>query len=137
MARLVSDEAWATLTVWMEARGEPQEGRVAVAEVIRNRTQRKYQSDGTVASTCLRPLQFSSWNTLDPNRIRAAQIDDADAVVALCRAAWQTAEAGSQTVPAAVLYYNPEGVSHEPPWVAQCHLVKVIGRHHFYATGVR
>ena len=30
------------LCVWEEARGEPQDGRVAVAEVILNRTRRRY-----------------------------------------------------------------------------------------------
>lgn len=46
------------LTVWGEARGEPVDGQVAVAWVIKNRAARRRQ---TVQKVCLAPWQFSCW----------------------------------------------------------------------------
>jgi N-acetylmuramoyl-L-alanine amidase len=137
MVRLISDDTWAALTIWQEARGEPHEGRVAVAEVIRNRMARHYQSDGTVTGTVLRPYQFSGWNTTDPNRRLAAVLDDSDLVVLACREAWRSAVAGSTFAKGAVFYLNPETMATLPPWVDLCHEVAIIGKHHFYATGAR
>jgi len=128
--RLVSDDTWAILTVWQEARGEMQAGRVAVAEVIRNRTQRRYQSDGTVAGTVLHPLAFSGWNVHDPNRIPSALLDEGDPVVRQCIEAWTTARTGSDTVHGAVLYCNPALA--QPAWAAQAKRVAVIGNHEFF-----
>lgn len=55
------------LTLYGEARGEPIEGRIAVGCVIRNRVRARYRGDSYQA-VCLAPLQFSCWNTNDPNR---------------------------------------------------------------------
>jgi N-acetylmuramoyl-L-alanine amidase len=52
------------LTIIGEARGEPIEGQVAVANVIRNRLG-QYKSYPKV---CFAPKQFSCWNETDPNR---------------------------------------------------------------------
>lgn len=128
--RLVSDDTWAILTIWQEARGETQAGRVAVAEVIRNRTKQRYSSDGTVAGTVLAPLQFSGWNVHDPNRIPSALIDEGDPAVRGCIEAWTTAVTGSDTVHGAVLYFNPAVVT--PVWAATCKRVATVGNHEFY-----
>ena len=133
--RLVADDVWAVLTIWMEARGEPQEGRIAVAEVLRDRTRLRYQSDGTVPGTCLRALQFSCWNATDPNRILAAKLDDRDPLVPECFAAWREAIAGSNYAKQGLLYYNPAAVRIVPPWVGACHQVAAIGRHLFFRPG--
>lgn len=47
------------LTIYAEARGEPLEGKVAVAQVIANRAKLRGTS---MADECLRPKQFSCWN---------------------------------------------------------------------------
>jgi len=52
------------LTVYGEARGEPYEGQVAVAQVVRNRA---LANNTYPATECLRPYQFSCWNKNDPN----------------------------------------------------------------------
>lgn len=63
-------------TLWGEARGEPTEGQVAVAWVIRNRAERGrfagrlFGQEGAVAFVCLAPWQFSCWNEGDPNRTK-------------------------------------------------------------------
>lgn len=55
-------------TVWGEARGEPAEGRIAVAHVVLNRLRsRKWFGGRSVTEVCMRPWQFSCWNESDPN----------------------------------------------------------------------
>ncbi|WP_202949827.1 cell wall hydrolase [Reyranella massiliensis] len=69
-------------TLWGEARGEPTEGQVAVAWVIRNRAARGrfagrlFGQEGAVAFVCLQPWQFSCWNEGDPNRARLLALRD-------------------------------------------------------------
>lgn len=63
-------------TLWGEARGEPLDGQIAVAWVIRNRAQRPAFAGvlagraGAVMHCCLAPWQFSCWNDSDPNRAK-------------------------------------------------------------------
>lgn len=63
-------------TLWGEARGEPLDGQIAVAWVIRNRATRArfagrlVGSAGAPAHVCLAPWQFSCWNDNDPNRAK-------------------------------------------------------------------
>lgn len=59
-------DALGALTVLGEARGEPPEGKFAVANVICNRMRR---SGKTVSDTVLAHWQFSCWNYEDPNRL--------------------------------------------------------------------
>jgi spore germination cell wall hydrolase CwlJ-like protein len=130
--KLVSDDIWAVLTIWQEARGEQHSGRVAVGEVIRNRMKRNYTSDGTAAGTVLHASQFSGWNTQDPNRIKCALLDDSDPLVQDCIAAWKESETSNLTN-GAVLYYALT-MPKAPPW-ASSPLVKFIvdiGHHRFF-----
>lgn len=53
------------LTVVGEARGEPVEGQIAVANVIMNRAKTRGPN---IKEVCLAPKQFSCWNPGDPNR---------------------------------------------------------------------
>jgi cell wall hydrolase len=48
------------LTIFGEARGEPIEGRIAVASVIRNRVNAKHYG-ASFRDVCLKPWQFSCW----------------------------------------------------------------------------
>lgn len=59
------------LTIWGEARGEPVEGQIAVASVVRNRMLR---SGHDWKGVCLAPKQFACFNADDPNlpKIRRA-----------------------------------------------------------------
>lgn len=131
--KLIPDYLWGVLTVWMEARGETYQGKVAVAEVIQRRTKRKFFSDGTIASTCLWPVQFSAWNTRDPNRIKAAVLDSTDIAVSDCVRAWLEAERGSGLVPGAMHYFNAHIVT--PSWATGAKVVAVIDHHTFVIPG--
>jgi N-acetylmuramoyl-L-alanine amidase len=137
--RLISEEALAVITIMQEAAGEPYEGKVAVAEVIRNRMNKKYASDGTVSGTVLRPLQFSGWNAKDPGRIRAVRSDSDDKVVKECIRAWHEALAGTDMVKGAVLYYNPSIITEPPDWALpdSATQVAVVGQHHFFVPKPR
>lgn len=134
--RMISDDALAVVTIMQEAAGEPYKGKVAVAEVIRNRMREKYASDGTVAGTVLRPYQFSGWNTKDPGRVRNIMIDDNDHVVQECINAWEQAKHGSNTIKGALLYYNPDPrlVPETPEWALPINADQVaeVGRHIFF-----
>jgi cell wall hydrolase len=129
---LVNPAVWAVLTIDQEARGESFEGKLAVAEVIRNRTLRKYQSDGTVQGTVLKPYQFSGWNTSDPNRAIAARRAAVTGQMAEAILAWQTAVVESTDVAKGALLYHADHVS--PAWAAHATIRKLtkIGAHTFY-----
>ena len=69
----------AALTIYGEARGCSQHGRLAVAHTIINRAkERKYwgmarstgHPDHSLAAVCLRAWQYSVWNESDPNRLK-------------------------------------------------------------------
>ena len=72
MMRL-SDLDIATCTIVGEAAGEPWKGKLAVAYVLVNRWRAKhgqFARDDTLATTCLRHLQFSVWTAKDPGFAR-------------------------------------------------------------------
>lgn len=64
------DALW--LTLWAECRGEPVEGKIAVASVIRNRAMFGAGRFGQgYKGVCLKPKQFSCWNPgTDANHVR-------------------------------------------------------------------
>lgn len=128
--RLISEFAWAVATIWQEARGEPQAGRIAVGNVIRNRCQKHGR---TVAEIVLAPLQFSGWNTRDPNRTPSALLDDTDEIVRDCAKAWLDSEE-MPLVEDATLYCNLDLVN--PPWLSGVTQICRIGHHTFFAERV-
>lgn len=137
--RLIQEHALAIVTIYQEAQGEPYAGKLAVAEVIRNRMEKQYASDGTISGTVLRPKQFSGWNSTDPGRIRSVKIDSDDPVVKDCEKAWAEAMAGSQTVNGAVLYLNPSILNEIPEWALPDSSVEVarVHQHVFFVPKVR
>ena len=58
----------AARTVYGEARGESDAGKLAVAWVIRNRVEAETWFGEGIAGVCKKPWQFSCWNQNDPNR---------------------------------------------------------------------
>lgn len=50
-----------TLTIWGESRGEPIDGKVGVAMVMRNRLGTKYRGALTYVDVCTAHAQFSAW----------------------------------------------------------------------------
>ena len=69
-----TDQELVTRVVWAEARGEPIEGKIAVANVIRNRTMNPDRYGEGWRGVCLKPKQFSCLNEGDPNRVQIFNI---------------------------------------------------------------
>ena len=68
---MTRDDMWIfAKTIWAEARGEPLEGQIAVANVILNRARQGGWWGDDIAEVCCKPKQFSCWNGGDPNRAR-------------------------------------------------------------------
>lgn len=129
----LSDDELAALTIYLEARGESFAGKLAVAAVIRNRMQLKYQSDGTVRGTVLRRRQFQPWNRRTPEQV-PFDLDKARLRDSLL--AWRLVQDGRNIVDGAVLFYNPNLVQ-TPDWATKTSKVAAIGRHEFYVAARR
>ena len=119
----LSDERLAALTIYLEARGESFAGKLAVAAVIRNRMNARYQSDGTVKGTVLKRLQFQPWNRAKPEDVRY-KISESRMRDSLL--AWQMVQDGRKIVQGALLFYNPQLVD-TPYWATVSHKVASIG----------
>ena len=63
-------------TIWGEARGESDEGKIAVGWVIRNRAEKPKWWGKTISGVCLKKWQFSCWNSNDPNANKIANLSD-------------------------------------------------------------
>lgn len=137
---LLSPDFLAVITILQEASGEQNLGKLAVAEVIRNRTLLKHGSDGmifsdgTVPGTVLWPAQFSGWNSTGLNglyRIRTASVKLDDPEVLECIRAWKSAiNVKTNIVLGATHYFNPDIVI--PPWKGSFKFLVKVGRHEFY-----
>lgn len=71
-------------TLWGEARGEPLEGKIAVAWVIKNRADNPSWWGDSIFSVCKKPFQFSCWNMGDPNRSKLICVTPQDAMFRDC-----------------------------------------------------
>jgi len=112
--------------VYFEARGEPIEGQLAVAEVVLNRT-RSGRYPGTICAVVTQPWQFSF--------VRRGVIPPADRGSEAWRravAVARIAEAGaSRLLPNNVLWYHAEYV--RPSWGRRLARNTKIGLHIFYS----
>lgn len=126
------------LTLYGEGRGEPVEGRIAIACVIRNR-KHSGRWGTTYESVVKAPYQFSCWNVADPNRLILQRVEgmptQGGAVYAECQwlADGLLADVLLPRVGTATHYYAMSIVAHPPAWADTGRLVATIGRHRFYA----
>lgn len=124
------DDTLAALTIYYEAKGESFAGKLAVAAVIRNRMTNRFQSDGTVRGTVLRPKQFEPWITRNPDKI---PFKSSNPKMQESLLAWKLVQDGREVVNGAVLFYNPELVK-SPRWAQVHRKVATIGGHEFFHT---
>lgn len=123
-------------TIFGEARGEPYIGKVAVANVIINRaaigTGHPHFGDGTIASACLVPWQFSCWNANDPNREVILAATDSDPIYADCLDIATTACAKQldDVTGKATFYYAKNSLT--PDWAIDKIPCASIGNHLFF-----
>lgn len=112
------------MNIYHEARGEPIQGQIAVANVTMNRVAHDYFPD-TVCEVVWQPHQFS-W-TSDG---RSDATNDQEAYdIALNIAEWVLAGEEEDNTEGA-LFYHTHAVN--PSWNRQMELAMVIGVHRFY-----
>jgi spore germination cell wall hydrolase CwlJ-like protein len=117
-----------TRTLYGEARGDTEQGRIAIAWVVRNRAK---HAGTTVAHECLRRSQFSAWNSGDPNLREIATVAGDDPVFLECLWAALTVLLGKAPDPTSnSRHYHTPAVS--PHWAEGHTPVATIGGHVFY-----
>jgi N-acetylmuramoyl-L-alanine amidase len=134
------------LTLWGEGRGEPVEGRIAIACVVRNRMRADLGGDGQpdwwgegYDGVCLAPFQFSCWNRRDPNYrkllVLASQphawLDDSVLAENLWIAEGVVGGRLRDRVGQAT-HYHAAHLTPAPPWTVGAQLVGRVGAHLFY-----
>lgn len=120
-------------TVWGEARGEPYEGKLAVAHVLINRWQGQsgqWARDDTLATACLRHRQFSAWNQGDPNFVPLQTQNVAQPVFRDCMRAVLEALNADKDPTAGSRHYHTDSIM--PTWARGHEPVARIGHHVFY-----
>ena len=129
-------------TLWGECRGEPRDGQIAVAWVIRNRAENpgwwsRERSDGipddTIEAVCLDPHQFSCWWDRQAERVRSRSILQLGTLYELAEAVLN--DQIPDPTNGADHYHTilrPEGVKTWPPVWAQKKAGVRIGSHLFY-----
>ncbi len=127
-------EQIALRTMWQEARGEPADGKQAVAHVILNRLK-----DGrwghTLASVCLWPHQFSGWSSArDPNFQAACELADEDNALMGLANVFDKAKVVADITEGATHYFAT--YIDAPAWVQGAIYCGQFGRQKFY-KGVR
>lgn len=130
-------------SIWGEARGESEEGQVAVAWVMRNRViaaqafaarlgrAHPLFGDGTLVGACRAPRQFSAWNPGDANAAKLAQVGFEDA--AYCRAFAVGCQVWGGLIndpTGGATHYHRHDI--EPAWAKSMTPKALIGAHMFY-----
>lgn len=123
-------------TVYGEARGEGYRGMQAVANVVMNRVslsdEHKHFGDGSIASACQAPWQFSCWNQNVPNRSIIENISGGDEVFSQALLIAQDAANGILSdITEGATYYYVRG-SEEPEWAVGKIPCQSIGKHLFF-----
>jgi len=122
-------------TLWMEARGDGEEGMQAVANVVMNRVNHPLWWGKDVVSVCLAPKQFTCWNpgSTQIPLLRDAIVDGDPAYkIALMIAEWAIEGALMDITRGADSYFS---ISMSPPfWARGTEFTVQIGRQRFFRT---
>lgn len=116
-----------TRTVYGEARSESADGQAAVTWVIRNRASK----GKTIKEVCLKPKQFSCWNSNDPNRSTLLSLDTNNPHYKSIREIVVQVLKGTRTDNThGSLHYHASRI--KPEWTNGKTPVVTIGSHMFY-----
>lgn len=120
-------------TLWGESRGEPYEGKVAVAWVILNRAEKGGWWGSTISDVCRKPFQFSCWNSNDPNSSRLPSITFSDPAFPDCLKAVGGVLSGNCPDPTNhSTHYKVSTLPWPKDWGPEKPALTVIGAHSFY-----
>ena len=130
----LSDLHLIALAIWREARGEPIEGKRGVAFVIANRVRKPGWWGKDWKSVILKPWQFSSFNSNDPNSSKWPT-DDSDPTFNDCLTAAYEAHDGLGADPTSgAFYYHDTSIPFPKAWgeESQYENTLTVGRLKFY-----
>jgi len=132
MAHLTEREVFAK-TLYAEARGEPVEGRIWVAWVIKNRARmnKTYWGGSSIKSVCLKEGQFECWNNKSDIEIKEKQVYEQ---IRQLTDKIYDAPHGDDPTGGTDHYHNPKKEDPDQPWVRNCDKVREIGDHVFYKS---
>lgn len=128
-----------TATLWMEARGEPDEGIQAVANVIVNRYKSKkwFSKIGGVASianVCKKEWQFSCWNKGDQCDTVLPKANKESIQWKKCvEFATMAANDVLPDITGGADHYYAVSMKKPPEWASKLTYLCQIGNHRFYA----
>lgn len=127
-------DIWAR-TLYGEARGEPVEGMIAVAWVIRNRAERPGWWGRDVTEVCTHASkgvhQFSCWNAKDSNSRKLRAVTIADRAFRACLQVVDNVAAGLAPGPTnGSTHYHTAAV--RPAWSRGLKPAAKIGNHLFF-----
>jgi N-acetylmuramoyl-L-alanine amidase len=137
----MTDREALVATLYGEARGEPVEGRIAVACVLKNRRE-SGRWGRTFAAVALAPLQFSCWNENDPNCAKLRALVDQMAAGApltepvLIECDWIASGILSGAILGRVgesTHYHAAWMKQIPSWAVGQVPVCRVGQHMFYS----
>lgn len=112
---LMSDMGILALCCWREARGEGLTGKRGVACVVRNRINANSFFGHDWHSVILKPYQFSSFNTNDPNSDKWPADDD-PSWIDCCDVAQMVIDGAQDVTNGALYYYSPPLTAPPPAW---------------------
>jgi spore germination cell wall hydrolase CwlJ-like protein len=126
----------AARTLLQEARGENDEGKNAVAHVLKNRLN-SGRWGKSLASVCLWKAQFSGWYVpTDPNFAYACSLPDTDPALLKMKALMQEVlDSTDDPTHGATHYYSPAAMKppgSTPDWVASMIFCGKFGNQNFY-----
>lgn len=120
------------LCIWREARNQPFSAMVAVGCSIRNRVNKPSWWGHDYLTVILKPWQYSSFNTNDPNSTKFPAADDLKSGAMALLAAQQVMGGCDDLSNGADSYFDD---SIEPPkWASSAALTAKIGAFSFYKT---
>jgi spore germination cell wall hydrolase CwlJ-like protein len=135
----LDDARLLALLIYGEARGEPMEGRIAVASVVMNRVKIGGWFGSDIKDVILKPYQFSCFNANDPNLPKLAKIAKAfDAYLAKDKALMECYEIAKKAVKYELSDIALLGATHyktkncKASWADKMVKVAIIGNHEFY-----
>lgn len=131
--RHMADVVFLALVIWREARGEPAEGRVAVAYCILNRVARPSWWGHDIMSVVSKKWQFSSMT--DPKDVQLTtwpQSNDPSWLDCLAIASGAIDGTIPNPAPGADHYFDTSIIKNPPKWADKDRFVKKIGRIYFY-----
>jgi len=121
--------------IWGEGRGEPEEGKIAIAHVIRNRWIKDGWFGKSLKGVILKPLQFSCFNHFDKNRRKLLNplIHDNFEVWKDCYEIAEKVYSGDIPDPTdGATHYHRKDMKVYPKWAEDMVKTCEIGSHIFY-----